>query len=84
MYESKARLVCTAEASPVDLFDRVMTVSDAKKIQPRTSSRSQKNDVIDLCVDNELGFSKDRTISRYFFCIFSLNHSGISKGAIMY
>ncbi|KMZ74285.1 AFG1-like ATPase family protein [Zostera marina] len=64
MYESKARLVCTAEASPVDLFDRVMTVSDAKKIQPRTSSRSQKNDVIDLCVDNELGFSKDRTISR--------------------
>ncbi|KAK6127002.1 hypothetical protein DH2020_039251 [Rehmannia glutinosa] len=29
-----------------------------------TSSRSRKSDDSDICVDNELGFAKDRTISR--------------------
>ncbi|XP_010548582.1 PREDICTED: lactation elevated protein 1 isoform X2 [Tarenaya hassleriana] len=64
MYENKARLLCTAEGSPQELFDKVMTVSDAKHRSPRTSSRSIKNDSSDICVDNELGFAKDRTISR--------------------
>ncbi|XP_064957256.1 uncharacterized protein LOC135586630 isoform X1 [Musa acuminata AAA Group] len=64
MYENKARLLCTAEASPVELFERIVTVMDAQKIYPRSSSRSKKTDDIDLCVDNELGFAKDRTISR--------------------
>ncbi|XP_068647699.1 uncharacterized protein [Aristolochia californica] len=64
MYENKARLLCSAESSPVELFERIVTVSDAQKIAPRTSSRSRKNDDFDLCVDNELGFAKDRTISR--------------------
>lgn len=65
MYENKARLMCTAEASPVELFEKIVTVADAQKISPRTSSRSLKSDDLDLCVDNELGFAKDRTISRY-------------------
>ncbi|XP_072970758.1 uncharacterized protein [Typha angustifolia] len=64
MYENKARLLCTAEASPVELFERIMTVADAHKFSPRSSSRSQKGDDLDLCIDNELGFAKDRTISR--------------------
>ncbi|KAJ6846198.1 lactation elevated protein 1-like [Iris pallida] len=64
MYENKSRLLCTAEASPVELFERIVTVADAQKISPRTSSRSQKTVDLDLCVDNELGFAKDRTISR--------------------
>ncbi|KAJ3687148.1 hypothetical protein LUZ61_016312 [Rhynchospora tenuis] len=64
MYENKARLLCTAEASPVELFESIVTVSDARKLSPRSSSRSQKRDDLDLCVDNELGFAKDRTISR--------------------
>ncbi|KAJ8497291.1 hypothetical protein OPV22_007843 [Ensete ventricosum] len=64
MYENKARLLCTAEASPVELFESIVTVADAQKMSPRTSSRSQKKDDVDLCVDNELGFAKDRTISR--------------------
>ncbi|KAL9242229.1 hypothetical protein vseg_016249 [Gypsophila vaccaria] len=64
MYENKARLLCTAEGTPYELFERIVTVSDAKQIAPRTSSRSRKNDDLDLCVDNELGFVKDRTISR--------------------
>lgn len=65
MYENKARLLCTAEGCPVELFERIVTIADAQQIAPRTSSRSRKNDDSDLCVDNELGFAKDRTISRY-------------------
>ncbi|KAK1316884.1 hypothetical protein QJS10_CPA05g02274 [Acorus calamus] len=64
MYENKARLLCTAEAYPTALFDRIVTVSDAQKMAPRTSSRSRRNDDANVCVDNELGFAKDRTISR--------------------
>ncbi|CAH8318068.1 unnamed protein product [Eruca vesicaria subsp. sativa] len=64
MYENKARLLCTAEGSPQELLESIVTISDAQQIAPRTSSRSRKSDDIDLCVDNELGFVKDRTISR--------------------
>jgi hypothetical protein len=64
MYENKARLLCTAEAAPIELFENIVTVAEARKSSPR-SSRSRKSDDPDLCVDNELGFAKDRTISRY-------------------
>ncbi|KAL5842196.1 hypothetical protein ACOSQ3_012799 [Xanthoceras sorbifolium] len=64
MYESRARLLCTAEGSPLDLFKRIVTISEAQHAAPRTSSRSRRSDDLDLCVDNELGFAKDRTISR--------------------
>ena len=63
MYENKARLLCTAEAEPIELFEKVVTVAEAQKSAPR-SSRSRKSDDPDLCVDSELGFAKDRTISR--------------------
>ena len=63
MYENKGRLLCTAEAEPIELFEKVVTVAEAQKSSPR-SSRSRKSDDPDLCVDNELGFAKDRTISR--------------------
>lgn len=64
MYENKARLLCSAKGTPVELFERIVTVSDAQQMAPRTSSRSRKSDDSDICVDNELGFAKDRTISR--------------------
>ncbi|KAK6248166.1 hypothetical protein QUC31_019731 [Theobroma cacao] len=64
MYENRSRLLCTAEGSPQELFENIVTVSDAQQMAPRTSSRSRRNDDSDLCVDNELGFAKDRTISR--------------------
>ncbi|OVA13125.1 ATPase [Macleaya cordata] len=64
MYENKARLLCTAEGTPTELLERIVTISDAQHMAPRTSSRSRKNDDSELCVDNELGFAKDRTISR--------------------
>lgn len=64
MYENKARLLCTAEASPTELFEKIVTVADAQRLSPRGSSRSLKSDDLDLCVDNELGFAKERTMSR--------------------
>ncbi|KAK7265339.1 hypothetical protein RJT34_32958 [Clitoria ternatea] len=64
IYENKVRLLCTADGSPHELFARILTVTEAKHMAPRTSSRSRKNDDSDLCVDDELGFVKDRTISR--------------------
>lgn len=64
MYENKARFLCTAEGTPFELLQRIVTISDAQQMAPRTSSRSRKTDDMDLCVDNELGFAKDRTISR--------------------
>lgn len=69
MYENKGRLLCTAEGSPYELFERIVTISEAKNMAPRTSSRSNKKDLADLCVDNELGFAKDRTVSRYVFSV---------------
>lgn len=64
MYENRARLLCTAEGTPIQLFERIVTIADAQQMAPRTSSRSRKSDDSDICVDNELGFAKDRTISR--------------------
>ncbi|XP_030523645.1 AFG1-like ATPase [Rhodamnia argentea] len=64
LYENKARLLCTAEGSPHEILDRIVTIADAQQMSPRTSSRSRRSDNLDLCVDNELGFAKDRTISR--------------------
>lgn len=54
--------MCTAEGTPSELFERIVTI---QQVAPRTSSRSRKNDDLELCVDNDLGFAKDRTISRY-------------------
>ncbi|KAK8965052.1 hypothetical protein KSP40_PGU011536 [Platanthera guangdongensis] len=64
MYENRARFLCNAEASPSALLEKIVTVAEARRISPRSSSRSQKGDDLELCVDNELGFAKDRTISR--------------------
>jgi hypothetical protein len=61
MYENRGRLLCMAEVAALKLFENIVTVAEAHKRSPR-SSRSQKHDDPDLCVDNELGFAKDRTI----------------------
>lgn len=62
MYENRARLLCSAEAGPIVLFERCITVADAPKFS--FDSRARRHDEADLCVDNELGFAKERTISR--------------------
>ncbi|KAG6421223.1 hypothetical protein SASPL_117773 [Salvia splendens] len=64
MYEKRARLLCSAEGTAFQLLERIVTIADAQQMAPRTSSRSRKSDDSDICVDDELGFAKDRTISR--------------------
>lgn len=64
MYENKARLICSAERTPPDIFTKIVTITDAQNMASETSLNSNKNDISDLCVDNELAFAKDRTISR--------------------
>ena len=32
MYENRARLLCAAEGTPVELFDRIVTIVDAQNI----------------------------------------------------
>ncbi|KAH1121845.1 hypothetical protein J1N35_005005 [Gossypium stocksii] len=55
---SLVSLLCTAEGTPLELFENTVTVSDAQHMTPRTSSRSRRNDDSNLCVDNELGFAR--------------------------
>jgi len=63
MYEHKARFMCSAEALPIELFKKVVTRADARSMK-RRDVRSNRGEDADLLVDNELGFAKDRTISR--------------------
>lgn len=62
MYEHKTRLLCSAEATPVELFERVVTYADRPQQHP---GRSREEETADLLVDNNLGFAKDRIISRW-------------------
>ncbi|KAG2425787.1 hypothetical protein HXX76_013412 [Chlamydomonas incerta] len=57
LYEARTRLLVTAAAAPVDLFRNIITQFDAAK-DPELASRP------DVVVDDNLGFAKDRTISR--------------------
>ncbi|CAI5976808.1 unnamed protein product [Closterium sp. NIES-65] len=61
MYEHKTRLVCSAEGTPFQLFERVVTIANAPR---RTAARSARSEDADVAVDDELGFAKDRTVSR--------------------
>ena len=51
----RLRLLCSAEALPFELFEKVMTQFDAAA-HPQLSHRP------DVIVDDNLGFTKDRTI----------------------
>ncbi|GIL76360.1 hypothetical protein Vretifemale_5974 [Volvox reticuliferus] len=57
MYEARTRLLVTAESAPVDLFTNIITQFDAAK-KPDLAA------LPDVVVDDNLGFAKDRTISR--------------------
>ncbi|CAI7806477.1 unnamed protein product [Closterium sp. NIES-54] len=60
IYEHKTRLVCSAEGTPFELFERVVTIANAPR---RTAARSARSEDADVAVDDELGFAKDRTVS---------------------
>ncbi|KAG2493777.1 hypothetical protein HYH03_007997 [Edaphochlamys debaryana] len=57
MYDARTRLLVTAEAGPVDLFTNILTQHDAAK-RPEAAAKPE------AVVDDNLGFAKDRTISR--------------------
>nr|XP_024360156.1 AFG1-like ATPase isoform X3 [Physcomitrium patens] len=61
MYDHRTRFMCSAEGSPQELFAKVVTRADAPK---KSDTRSVRHSDADLLVDDELGFAKDRTISR--------------------
>uniref|UniRef100_A0A7N1A980 AFG1-like ATPase family protein n=1 Tax=Kalanchoe fedtschenkoi TaxID=63787 RepID=A0A7N1A980_KALFE len=63
IYENKARLVWSAEGTPQQLFEKVVTIVDAQKKFPK-SSKATDNNIPDLCVDDKLAFAKNRTVSR--------------------
>ena len=56
LYENKVRLICSAEADPNALFEHIHTYSESKSCAYTTRG--------DTVVDDNLGFVKDRTISR--------------------
>lgn len=56
-YEHKIRLLISAEALPIDLFAEIVTQQEAHDKPHKLKSP-------DVIVDDNLGFAKDRTISR--------------------
>jgi protein AFG1 len=59
-YEQKARLICAAEAQPAELFAAIVTQSEFADAKAGLSAAAAD----ELCVDDNVGFSKERTISR--------------------
>jgi len=57
--------MCSAEGQPKELFDKIVTRADAPL---KTATRINRFEDADLLVDDELGFAKDRTMSRYPTC----------------
>ncbi|GMH39421.1 hypothetical protein BSKO_07319 [Bryopsis sp. KO-2023] len=57
LYDHRARLACSAEVSPVELFENIITQAD---LPPGGISNMDT----EIVVDDNLGFAKDRAISR--------------------
>jgi predicted ATPase len=60
MYEHRVRLICSADALPFELFQNIVTQEQGKQLAGACGMRDESQ----LEVDDNLGFSKDRTISR--------------------
>ena len=60
--QRRIRFFCAAEAEPFELFENIVTVDQSKALQ--RSASKEKLDA--LVVDDNLGFTKDRTVSRLF------------------
>ena len=64
LYDHRVRLLCAAEAMPHELFASVVTNQEAKEVAKRGGGGGGGAGGGDLVVDDNLGFSKDRTVSR--------------------
>ena len=62
-HDCRIRFFCAAEAEPFELFENIVTVEQSKALASRAASK-EKLDA--LVVDDNLGFTKDRTVSRLF------------------
>lgn len=60
LYEHRIRVFCSAAADPMQLFVHIMTQQDARAQRPGMNKAQEDA----LVVDDNLGFAKDRTISR--------------------
>ncbi len=61
-YEQRVRLIFAAAAPPAELFARILTQADFRTA--RAGSATSADDTGELCVDDNVGFAKERTISR--------------------
>ena len=61
LYESRARLLCSAAELPGGVFGRVMTHEDFTELRRLEGDRVDDGSYV---VDDNLGFVKDRTVSR--------------------
>eukprot|EP00798_Chlamydomonas_sp_ICE-L_P027119 gene27119-2347_t len=57
LYEHRVRLICSAEGTPLELLDNIITQQESED-KPHLKERPE------IVVDDNLGFSKDRTVSR--------------------
>ena len=60
VYEQRARLICAAEGSPAQLFENIVTHSEFQDAKARLSAEAMER----LCVDDNVGFAKERCVSR--------------------
>lgn len=60
VYEERVRLICSAEAPPPELFKRIVTQSEYRAHRDGAGAEEEDG----LCVDDNVGFAKDRTVSR--------------------
>ncbi|KAG7670882.1 hypothetical protein KSW81_004312 [Nannochloris sp. 'desiccata'] len=62
LYEHRVRVLCAAEAMPLQLFENIKTNQDAKT--DALAAGGSGTAAEEVVVDDNLGFSKDRTVSR--------------------
>ncbi|KAL4448617.1 hypothetical protein ABPG75_005836 [Micractinium tetrahymenae] len=66
LYEHRVRFLCSAEALPFELFENIQTNAEARAAAASSGviGRAGANSSSSIVVDDNLGFAKDRTISR--------------------
>ncbi|KAI7840820.1 hypothetical protein COHA_005466 [Chlorella ohadii] len=66
LYEHRVRFLCSAEAMPFELFENIQTNQEAREARGATGAAHSYADSggASEVVDDNLGFAKDRTISR--------------------
>lgn len=56
----RTRFFCSAEALPLELFENIVPLAEGKALE-KTADKARLEELV---IDDNLGFTKDRTISR--------------------